>query len=97
MLKVRALRDAKGWSQQELALRADVRPATISDIERSGKAQIGSLVKVAEALGLHLLDIFEDDRTSPEAQDILERLNRLDEAERKALLVLLPRKPPSDK
>lgn len=91
MLKVRALREAKGWSQQELALRAELRPATISDIERLGTANLATLSKIAAALEVHILDLFEDDRSSPEDQAILRRLRHLEVETRQALLALLPR------
>jgi len=52
-LRLKELRDAKGWSQRELSRRSGVRQATISHLE-TGKARTLSLValeKLARALG----------------------------------------------
>jgi transcriptional regulator with XRE-family HTH domain len=51
-LRIRELRDAKGWSQDELARRAQVRQATISNFER-GKTRsvdLDVLDRIAAAL-----------------------------------------------
>ncbi len=51
-LRIRELRDAKGWSQEELARRAQVRQATISNFER-GKTRsvdLDVLDRIATAL-----------------------------------------------
>ena len=52
-LRVRELREARGWSQAELARRADVRPATLSNIETEQTKGIDfeTLEKLAAALG----------------------------------------------
>ena len=52
-LRVRELREARGWSQAELARRTDVRPATLSNIETGQTKGIGfdTLEKLAKALG----------------------------------------------
>jgi putative transcriptional regulator len=51
-LRVRELRDAKGWSQVELAERAGVRRATVSAIENDQTTGIDfdTLEKLAKAL-----------------------------------------------
>jgi transcriptional regulator with XRE-family HTH domain len=50
-LRIRELREARGWSQAELAERAGVRQATISTLE-TGKARrlLDVLERIAEAL-----------------------------------------------
>ena len=52
-LRVRELREARGWSQAELARRADVRAATLSNIETGQTKGIDfeTLEKLAKALG----------------------------------------------
>lgn len=52
--KVRQLRLAKGWTQEELAARAHLHPTYIGGVER-GERNIGldNLLKVARALGEH--------------------------------------------
>lgn len=51
-LRVRELREAKGWSLRELARRADVRPATLSAIEnaRTTSVDFSLLEKLAKVL-----------------------------------------------
>jgi len=53
-LRVRELRDARGWSQAKLAEIAGVRPATISEIESGASTAVhfATLERVADALGV---------------------------------------------
>ena len=54
VLRIREMREVKGWSQVELGKRAGVRQATISHLE-SGNAKAVDLTvleKVAKALGV---------------------------------------------
>ena len=52
-LRVRELREAKGWSQHRLALKAGIRRATLSAIENNQTTGVDfeTLEKLAEALG----------------------------------------------
>ena len=54
-LRIRELRKAKGWSQAELAQRADVTQATVSRIEGEKVASLDLEVfeKLATALDVH--------------------------------------------
>ena len=54
-LRIRELRKAKGWSQAELAQRADVTQATVSRIEGGKVASLDLEVfeKLAKALDVH--------------------------------------------
>lgn len=50
--RVRALRKAKGWSQEELAERARIHRTFVSQIERATKSStIDTVEKIAQALG----------------------------------------------
>jgi transcriptional regulator with XRE-family HTH domain len=51
-LRIRELREARGWSQAELAKRAKTRSATISDMEndRTGGVDFAVLERIADAL-----------------------------------------------
>ncbi len=49
--RIRALRKARGWSQEQLAERAGLGVATVARLERSGRGQIASLLRIASALG----------------------------------------------
>jgi len=49
--RIKELRRAKGWSQEELAERASMQRSYIADLERGHRnASIRTLVKVANAL-----------------------------------------------
>ena len=56
---IRRFRLAKGWSQEQLAIEAwDLRQALISDLENGrGNQRLGTLEKVAEALGVKVADL----------------------------------------
>ncbi|MGI4813817.1 MAG: helix-turn-helix domain-containing protein [Janthinobacterium lividum] len=70
-LKIRQLRDARGWSQEELAARAELNRSYVGEIERG--AAIASIVtaeKLAHALELpvgQLLSPFPGSETTPAA------------------------------
>ena len=49
--RIRALRTARRWSQEELAGRAGLGVATVARLERSGRGQIATLFRIASALG----------------------------------------------
>lgn len=50
--KLRDARQAKGWSQSELARKAGVKPQTIQSIESGKTRQPANIVKIAEALSV---------------------------------------------
>jgi transcriptional regulator with XRE-family HTH domain len=51
-IRIQELREAKGWSQAELARRANVRPSTLVDMEkgRAGRVGLDVLERLADAL-----------------------------------------------
>jgi len=56
--KVRALREAEGWSQSELARRAGLHSTTVSVIESGRwKPGLGQIEKLAAALGVDTVDL----------------------------------------
>ena len=58
--KIRELRKERGWSQAELAERANVSRVTVSMLE-NGSLQVtkmDTLIKLADALGSKVGDIF---------------------------------------
>jgi transcriptional regulator with XRE-family HTH domain len=62
MEQLKRLREERGLSQVKLAARADLNPATINQIERGARnASPGTLRKLAEALGVSLVDLIEGD------------------------------------
>ncbi len=57
--RIRTLRKEKGWSQEELGERADLHYTYIGAVERGEKnASIDTLDKIAEALGIEMVDLF---------------------------------------
>ncbi len=59
--RIRKLRKNKGWSQEKLALEANLHRAYIGQIER-GEKNIGlkNLEKIAKTLGLRIKDMISE-------------------------------------
>lgn len=58
--KVRGLRKARGWLQQDLADQAGVSMQTVSNLETGRHApEFPTLAKIAKALGVGLADLLE--------------------------------------
>ncbi len=58
-LQLRAIRQTNGWSQVDVAAAAGTTPRTVARIERCeiARMEIGTLVRVAEACGLSIVDL----------------------------------------
>ncbi|HXH81710.1 MAG TPA: helix-turn-helix transcriptional regulator [Candidatus Tectomicrobia bacterium] len=58
---LKALRDERGWSQAELAKRADVTPAYIAQLETGARKNpsLEILKRIARALGVPVTDLLE--------------------------------------
>lgn len=89
--KLRQLRLAKGWSQEELASESSQSQPNISALEKGKDIRISTLVKTAEALGYPawaLLKLYDTD-VRPKASDtrdsllgeLVTRLASLDETQ----------------
>ncbi len=59
LARLRAIRQSNGWSQIDVAAAAGTTPRTVSRIERCeiARMEIGTLVRVAEACGLSIVDL----------------------------------------
>jgi len=80
-------------SQEALADQAEVRAATLSELETGkGNPRLSTLAAIAKALEVHVLDLFEDERDDPETQALIDRVRDLDRRERDGLAAILPRK-----
>ena len=78
--RVKRLRIARGWTQEEMAGRAGIRLSTYRLFERTGEVSLKRLLNIA--LVLDALDGF--DRVFPQiAATSLDALERLDEAGRR--------------
>ena len=65
-LRLRELREAKGWSQRDLARRAGVRAATVNSLELRAPQKVDLLVleRLADALGVDAALLFVHERQS---------------------------------
>lgn len=63
VVKVREMREKRGMSMYELAKRTGLSKAFIWDLDRGNikSPGIGSLTKIAKALGCEVTDLYEDD------------------------------------
>lgn len=85
-LRVRELRQAKGWSQQRLADEAGLRQATISKVEsHPDKTEIVTLVQIAEGLGCHVGDLVEGLPKENDLRSIAEMYLRLPQDDKAAV------------
>ncbi|MCF2620388.1 helix-turn-helix transcriptional regulator [Oscillibacter valericigenes] len=72
--RLRAYRTQRGWSQEELAERADLHTTYIGQLECGEKnATIESISKVAAALNISLSKLFENISLAPSEKDIPSR------------------------
>jgi transcriptional regulator with XRE-family HTH domain len=59
--RIKALRAAKGWSQDQLAGRASIQRSYLADLERGGRnPSVRTLVKIANAFRVSLKDLFDE-------------------------------------
>jgi transcriptional regulator with XRE-family HTH domain len=59
--RIKALREAKGWSQEVLAERASIQRSYIADLERGSRnPSVRTLVKLANAFRVSLRDLFDE-------------------------------------
>jgi transcriptional regulator with XRE-family HTH domain len=64
--RVRTLRDARGWSQEELAEKAGIHRTYIGGIERGLRnVALLNIVRIAHALDLSVSDLFSYQTRSP--------------------------------
>jgi len=64
--RVRTLRDARGWSQEELAEKAGIHRTYIGGIERGLRnVALLNIVRIAHALDLSVSDLFSYQARSP--------------------------------
>lgn len=60
--RIKFLRRAKDWSQEQLAERAAIQRSYLADLERGRRnPSVRTLVKVANALGIAVSALFDDD------------------------------------
>lgn len=86
VLRVRQLREARGWTQMELAERAGLRQATISKVEsRPEKTELATLIKIATAFEMQVGDLVTGLPGIPDLEAITKDYLRLDLDEKVAI------------
>lgn len=90
-LRIRSIRKQLKWSQTELALRAGVRTATISEIETGKRSpDLATLEAVAAAFPCSVLDLFEVDEGDPsDAAAVIAGLSQMSPEERAGVMSLI--------
>lgn len=92
--RIRTLRNAKGWTQQELGRRADTNYKFIGEIERGlQNPSFGVLVKIAASLQVELPELFRFEHGILDRKDLESRIAQIlkavpDDDLRRILLLL---------
>ncbi|MCB5412162.1 helix-turn-helix domain-containing protein [Pseudogemmobacter faecipullorum] len=86
-LKLRQLRELRGWTQDEVASRTGISKSYYSEIE-SGKKAANSqrLQKFAEVFGVPTFELIEDSSIDSELLVHLRTMQSLSQADRKAVI-----------
>ncbi len=92
--KISGFREARGWSEYQLAEKSGIPQSTISSWYRKGaNPTIPSLRKICETFDITLSELFAEDNTpvtlTPTQKDLLTRWIRLDQEQQKIILQLL--------
>ena len=87
-------REARGWTEYQLAERSGLPQSTISSwYRRNMKPTIYSLEKICDAFGITLSQLFLEEgdvvTLTPTQKNLLEKWAKLDDAQQKALLQLM--------
>lgn len=77
--RIRYFRKLKGWSQETLALQADMNPAFLGHLERGLKSPtVKTLEKIAAALDISMAELFSEPQSiSDEKEALLTELRDL--------------------
>ena len=75
--RIRYFRNLRGWSQETLALQAEINPAFLGHLERGLKSPtIKTLEKIVRALDISLAELFADPQPVDNAKDASSHTNR---------------------
>ena len=92
---IQSYRNQKGLSQEDVALRADITPTYLGQIEHGKKSPTIRVVeRICIALGVSLADLFseqspKESSTDPISEQILANLSDCTDAEKKQLLRII--------
>ncbi len=88
-LRLKELLQERGMKQVTLAERVGVEKGYVSELVAGKKIpSLGTLEKIADALGVEIIELFATDRSELE-QALIERFRRLSPAQQRAWLQLL--------
>ncbi len=92
--RIRKLRDAKGWTQQELGSQSDVNYKFLGEIERGQQnPSFEILTKIAAALDVELPELFRYEQEILNRKEIESRINQIiksiSDADLRQLLLIL--------
>ncbi|WP_340109760.1 helix-turn-helix transcriptional regulator [Pikeienuella sp. HZG-20] len=89
MNRIKYLRAERRWGQAKLAESADIRVATVSELENGkGNPRLSTLVAVARALSVSVSDLF-DSNDDPEARALTSAIHGLAPATRTAIETII--------
>lgn len=74
-LKIKEVLKENGMTQVDLAERLDMHPVSLNYIINGSNQQIETLEKIAKAIGVDFLDLFEDERKKESSQIICPNCN----------------------
>ena len=93
--RIRELRDARGWSTNQLALEAELTQSTVSTVltKTNSLPSLETLIRLCNAFGITLAQFFMEEEQSElvSAQEkiLIEEYRKLSEKKKKAVLALL--------
>lgn len=93
--RIKELRDARGWSTNQLALEAELTQSTVATLltKANSLPSIDTLIRLCKAFGITPAQFFTDDEQSElvntQEKKLLEQFRKLSENKREAVLTLL--------
>ncbi len=93
--KIKELRDARGWSTNQLALEAELTQSTVSTLltKANSLPSLETLICLCNAFGVTLAQFFtegeQSELVSPQEKILIEQYRKLPEKKKKAVLALL--------
>lgn len=93
--RIKELRDARGWSTNQLALEAELTQSTVSTLLKKDGAlpNLDTVIKLSNAFGLTLAQFFKEDEQneliSAQEKILIDCYRKLPEKKKKAILDLI--------
>ena len=93
--RIKELRDARGWSTNQLALEAELTQSTVSTLltKPNSLPSLDTLMRLCNAFGITLAQFFMEDEqsefVSTQEKLLIEQYRKLPEKKKKAVLALL--------